>query len=60
MFLGLMVLIVGIVFLLQNLGYIGGNVWGIIWPAIIILVGLSMVMRPKLRGHWFEGKSKKS
>lgn len=48
MFLGLLVLVIGIVFLLQNLGYIGGNVWGIIWPVIIIVVGLSMVMKPKL------------
>jgi len=59
MFVGLMVLLVGIVFLLQNLGYISGNVWGIIWPAIIIIVGLSMIMRPKLRGQLFEKKSKK-
>lgn len=58
MFVGLMVLIVGIVFLLQNLGYIGGNVWNIIWPAIIIIVGLSMVMKPKLAQFSSRGNKK--
>lgn len=58
MFLGLLVFVVGVVFLFQNLGYIGGNVWNIIWPAIIIVAGLSMIMRPKLRGRFFEGKNK--
>jgi len=59
MFLGLLVFVVGVIFLFQNLGYIGGNVWNIIWPALVIVVGLSMIMRPKLRGRIFEGKNKK-
>jgi uncharacterized membrane protein HdeD (DUF308 family) len=59
MFVGLMALVVGIVFLLQNLGYISGNVWGIIWPALVIIFGLAMIMRPKLRANWFENKKKK-
>lgn len=44
MFLGLVVFVVGVVFLLQNLGYISGSVWGFVWPIIIIAVGLSMIL----------------
>ncbi|PIU24309.1 hypothetical protein COT12_01700 [Candidatus Berkelbacteria bacterium CG08_land_8_20_14_0_20_39_8] len=59
MFIGLGVLLVGIIFLLQNLGYIGGNVWQIIWPAIIIIAGLLIVFKPKFRSGIFDGKNKK-
>lgn len=59
MFVGSMVLLVGVVFLLQNLGYISGNVWGIIWPAMVIIIGLSMIMHPRLRGRIFDAKNKK-
>lgn len=52
MYLGLLVSVVGVVFLLQNLGYIGGNAWNIIWPAIIIVVGLSMIFRSKSGLNW--------
>jgi len=47
MFVGLLILVVGVVFLLQNLGYISGGVWEIIWPSIIIIVGLSMIFRSR-------------
>lgn len=45
MFVGLLILAVGVVFLLQNLGYISGSVWEIIWPAIVIVIGLTMIFR---------------
>src|SRR5690349_2251079 len=38
---GLIIGGVGTVFLLNNLGYIYGNVWEYIWPAVLIAVGLS-------------------
>jgi len=47
MFLGLMVLVVGIVFLMQNLGYISGGVWEILWPSFLIITGLVMIFRQK-------------
>lgn len=47
MYLGLLVLLVGVLFLLQNLGYISGSVWDLVWPAIIIIAGLAMVFRSK-------------
>jgi len=56
MFIGILVLVVGVVFLLQNLGYISGSVWDIIWPAIVIVVGLSMIFRGRVRGSVFQKK----
>ncbi len=45
MFAGLLLVIVGVVFLLENLGYISGNVWDVIWPLIVIIAGLSLLLR---------------
>ncbi len=56
MFIGILVLAVGVVFLLQNLGYISGSVWNIVWPAIIIVVGLSMIFRGRVRRNVFQKK----
>jgi ABC-type nickel/cobalt efflux system permease component RcnA len=51
--LGLMLILLGVVFLLNNLGLITGNVWNIIWPSIIILIGLWFLIRiPFRRRHW--------
>lgn len=49
MFFGIAILIIGIAFLLQNLGLISGNFWDILWPLLIILLGLSMVF------GWWKG-----
>ena len=49
MIFGIALVVVGAVFLLQNLGYISASAWGIIWPVIIIAVGLSMIC--KKTGH---------
>jgi Ca2+/H+ antiporter len=43
MWLGIAIIIIGVILLLQNLGYVSGTVWGVILPAFIIAVGLSMI-----------------
>ncbi len=57
MFFGVLILVIGVVFLLKNLGYIGGSVWDIVWPSIIIIAGLAMVFRGKGPG-FVAGKKK--
>lgn len=47
MWVGLILTVVGIVWLLQNLGLITGNAWQIIWPAVIIVLGLYILLKPK-------------
>jgi len=59
MFVGALILLVGLVFLLQNLGYISGSVWDVIWPSIVIIAGLSMIFRGKRPTRIFEKKKNK-
>ena len=44
-FPGLAILIIGVVFLLENLGIITSSVWDIIWPSLIIALGLGMLLK---------------
>jgi len=40
---GTAILLIGFLLLLQNLGIIRGNLWGIIWPVLIILAGIQIL-----------------
>lgn len=51
---GFILIIIGAIFLLRNLGFIPGNAWEVIWPALLIAAGLSFVMR-KSRAAFFWG-----
>jgi len=54
MIMGLILIIIGIVFLLQNLGYISEGAWSIIWPAILIVLGLGIILKQKKHGFFWE------
>ena len=45
MWFGVSIIIVGVILLLQNLGLVAGGAWNIIWPALIILLGVSILAR---------------
>ena len=47
MFFGFIILIIGLVFLLKNVGFISGDVWPIIWPSLVIALGLSILFKRK-------------
>lgn len=49
MWFGIVLIVVGVVFLLQNLGYVTGEVWNVVWPAFIILIGISMILKKDKR-----------
>jgi lia operon protein LiaF len=42
-FTGLVIVLVGVLFLLQNLGYIHGSIWRY-WPVILIIFGISELL----------------
>ena len=44
---GVYVLVVGILFLLNNFGYFQGDAWGKLWPLFIIIPALLMIFRPR-------------
>ncbi len=45
MFFGLILIIIGLVFLLQNLGFIGNDAWPIIWPCLVVALGISILLK---------------
>ncbi len=49
MLLGGILIIVGVVFFLQYLGIVPENTWGLIWPLILIVIGLSILIRHTTR-----------
>jgi len=60
MFVGLVLLVIGVVALLVKLDVLTGSVWGYTWPILLIIVGLSWVLKSSLlfwggrsgRGPW--------
>lgn len=52
MFIGILLIIIGAAFLLQHLDYLSAGTWGIIWPAILIVIGLRLLFK-KGRGGFF-------
>lgn len=51
---GLILILLGVVFLLKNLGIITGDVWNIIWPSILIIFGLYLLIRIPMRRKHFK------
>ena len=53
MVVSLLLIIIGLVYLLKNLGFISGGVWGIIWPLILVALGLYLILkRRRSRMFW--------
>jgi hypothetical protein len=44
---GVFLIVVGVIFLLNNYGFIQGEAWGKLWPIFIILPGIFMLLRPR-------------
>jgi len=49
MYVGFLLIIVGVLFLLKNLGIISGSFWDILWPIVVVFVGISMLFGRKKR-----------
>lgn len=45
MWFGVAIIIVGVILLLQNLGLVSGGVWDVVWPALIIMLGASILAK---------------
>jgi len=55
MWWGIVIIVLGVVFLLKNLGVISGVSWGIIWPAMVIVFGLALISRKLSRKSQNQG-----
>jgi hypothetical protein len=45
MFVGFLILLIGILMLLDRLGVIQGDFWEYFWPGALIALGISMVLK---------------
>jgi len=52
MWFGVAVIIVGVIMLLQNLGLVSGGVWDVVWPALIIMLGASVLAKRDRRASF--------
>lgn len=46
--LGIALIVLGAIFLLKNLGFLAAINWDIIWPLVLIVVGIAMVSKKRL------------
>jgi uncharacterized membrane protein len=42
---GSVLIVIGLVALLKNLGYITTGVWEVVWPVLLIVLGVSFIKR---------------
>jgi hypothetical protein len=47
MIIGIIIVVIGLAFLLQSLGLITGTAWQIIWPCLLIVVGLGIICKER-------------
>ena len=55
MFIGLVLIAVGVIALLVNLGVLAGSIWNYTWPAVLIIAGLLFIARPFGRRSGWHG-----
>lgn len=41
---GLVLICLGVIFLLRNLGIIKHSIWPILWPSILIAIGIELII----------------
>ncbi len=51
MFIGLLLVALGVLMLLDHMGVIRGDVWDYFWPLALVALGLSMVIKDKTNRH---------
>ncbi|MCX6741185.1 MAG: DUF5668 domain-containing protein [Candidatus Parcubacteria bacterium] len=43
MFLGIILIVIGLAYLAENLGFLPVGVWQIVWPLLIVVIGISLI-----------------
>ena len=54
MVIGLILIVIGLVFFAQALGYITGDVINVLWPLLVVVLGLALITH-KTFGHQCAG-----
>ncbi len=59
MFFSLLLILLGVIFLLKNLGLLAGNIWSLIWPLVLILIGVYLIVKGRRhRALWMNIRRK--
>lgn len=45
MLIGIAIVIIGLVLLMQALGLITGNIWSVVWPSLLIILGVGIICK---------------
>lgn len=45
MLAGLILILLGIVFFLKNIGVIGAQVWSVFWPLALVIIGAYLIFK---------------
>ncbi len=56
MFIPGLIIVVGVVWLLKSLGILNSDIWSLIWPVALIILGISMLFR---KGRRFAGQPRR-
>lgn len=54
---GFLLIIIGVIFLLKHLDFISAGAWEILWPILLIILGISFVVRRGEVGFFFKEHS---
>jgi len=49
-FVGLIILALGVIFLLKNLGVIRGDIGAVLWPVALMALGIGILIKKRGRG----------
>ena len=47
MLFGFVILALGVLFLLRNLGVVSGDIWDLMWPIAVIALGISILLKKR-------------
>lgn len=53
MFWGTLIIILGVIILLKNLGIITTGVWSVLWPLLLIMLGVSLLTKKGRQKAYF-------
>ncbi len=56
MFLGTVLIVLGVLLLLKNLGVIQAATWDVLWPVLLIIFGFVLLKRKRGRASWWESR----
>jgi len=51
MFWGTILVVIGLIALLKNLGFITAGVWEVTWPILLIALGVSLLAKKRGNNH---------